>query len=765
MPTVAEDQSTTSAANATNAATAKTTSSVTEPIRVDAGGWGLSWVADGDGRLHQLGVGPDGHCAPLDVGAQWYPLAFPTLDGTDPFRPPALQIVHADGTLSTRLSLRSVERLLNDDSGLDGGIDGNGEHVVVRTVDELFDLTVEHHLRTHPDSGVLEQWVEIVHDEVGPITLLAHDSISPFLLVPDDAEYVQFGGAGWADEWRWSTDALTIGTTVLASLGGVQPHLQRSPCLLLSPTGPMAQAAQNTGPDADVGDAGRAAGAVADGGHHVIGFSVAWGGNSHLSLDVRPKAEPGAHRELRVRAGASALGAPYRLDPGQRMVLPSVAWTWSTSGTDGVTAAFHRWTRARVLRDPDRLRPLVVNNWEATFFDFDERRIRGLIDRTAELGADVFLLDDGWFGTAHPRNDDTQGLGDWDADARKLPGGLAPLAVAAEERGVRFGIWVEPEMVNPISELHDAHPDWVLRDAREPKEHRNQLYLDPLRSEVRDFEVDVVTRTLRSAPGTSYLKWDANRPITDPGSRALAPDRQANVWFDHVVATWDVMDRVAAAHPDVELMLCASGGGRVDHGTLRRFHEFWTSDNTDSVTRVRMQWACSHFFPAATMAAHVTRWGDRPMAFACAVALSGRFGIDVDLEALNDQERAVLQRSVQVARRTQGVVQQGRLRRHVSPVDGTDRSSAAWSLTLGDRTVVFAYQLDGAFEHHGGSRTAPPIMPADLNPSASYDVRCTDLDELDETSVVDGAKLVTTGLAWPLVEPLTARIWEITRRH
>jgi alpha-galactosidase len=514
-----------------------------------------------------------------------------------------------------------------------------------------------------------------------------------------------------------------------------------------------------------VGDAGRAAGAVADGGHHVIGFSVAWGGNSHLSLDVRPKAEPGAHRELRVRAGASALGAPYRLDPGQRMVLPSVAWTWSTSGTDGVTAAFHRWTRARVLRDPDRLRPLVVNNWEATFFDFDERRIRGLIDRTAELGADVFLLDDGWFGTAHPRNDDTQGLGDWDADARKLPGGLAPLAVAAEERGVRFGIWVEPEMVNPISELHDAHPDWVLRDAREPKEHRNQLYLDPLRSEVRDFEVDVVTRTLRSAPGTSYLKWDANRPITDPGSRALAPDRQANVWFDHVVATWDVMDRVAAAHPDVELMLCASGGGRVDHGTLRRFHEFWTSDNTDSVTRVRMQWACSHFFPAATMAAHVTRWGDRPMAFACAVALSGRFGIDVDLEALNDQERAVLQRSVQVARRTQGVVQQGRLRRHVSPVDGTDRSSAAWSLTLGDRTVVFAYQLDGAFEHHGGSRTAPPIMPADLNPSASYDVRCTDLDELDETSVVDGAKLVTTGLAWPLVEPLTARIWEITRRH
>ncbi len=730
----------------------RSTGGALEPIRVDAGSWGLSWAIDGDGRLHQLGVGPDGHRASLDVDAQWYPYAYPTLDGTDPFRPPALQVTHADGTLSTRLSLRSVERHPNDD--------GHGEHVVVRTVDELFDFTVEHHLRTHPDSGVLEQWVEIVHEEAGPVTVLAHDSISPFLLVADDAEYVQFGGAGWADEWRWSTDALTIGSTVLASLGGVQPHLQRSPCLLLSPTGPTSLAGLTAAADG-------VDGALESDGHHVLGFSVAWGGNAHLSLDVRPKAEPGAHRELRIRAGASALGAPYRLDPGQRMVLPSVAWTWSSSGSDGVTEAFHRWSRARVLRDPERIRPLVVNNWEATFFDFDQHRILGLIDRTAELGADVFLLDDGWFGTVHPRNDDTRGLGDWDPDVRKLPGGLAALASAAQARGVRFGIWVEPEMVNPTSELYEAHPDWVLRDARAPKEHRNQLYLDPLQPEVRDFEVDVVSRTLASAPGTSYLKWDANRPITDPGSRALAPDRQANLWFDHVVATWELMDRVAAAHPDVELMLCASGGGRVDHGTLRRFHEFWTSDNTDPVARVRMQWACSHFFPAATMAAHVTRWGERPMAFACAVALSGRFGVDVDLGALSDSERAALTRSVHVARRTQEVVQRGRLRRHVSPVDGDHRSSAAWSLSLGERTVVFAYQLDTPTAAAGTEQppTSPgPIVLVDLDRSASYDLRCTDLEELDESSVVDGGDLVTAGLEWPLTEPLTARIWEISRR-
>ncbi len=690
-----------------------------QPVRVDAGGWGASWVADDDGRLHQLGLGPDGHGAALDADARWYPLALPTLDGTDPFRPPALQVTHADGTLSTRLALRSVDRTQEAD----------GEHVVLVTVDERGDLTVEHHLRTHPSSGVLEQWIEVEHDQDGPVTLLAHDSVSPFLLVAADAELCQFGGAGWADEWRWSTDPLTTGTTVLGSLGGVQPHLQRSPCLLLAPNGPAA------------GD--------------VLGFSVCWGGNAHLSLDVRPRAEPEAPRELRVRAGAHALGAPYRLDPGVRFVAPTVAWTWSTSGRDGVSDAFHAWTRARVLRDPDRRRPIVVNNWEATFFDFDESRIVDLIGRAADVGGEVFLLDDGWFGTTHPRDDDTQGLGDWDPDRAKLPDGFAPLADAAAARDIRFGIWVEPEMVNPRSDLHDAHPEWVLRDGREPRLHRHQLVLDPLRSEVRDFEVGVVDRTLAAAPGTSYVKWDANRPITDPGSATLAADRQANVWFDHVTATWDVMARVAAGHPDVELMLCASGGGRVDHGTLRWFHEFWTSDNTDPVTRVRMQWACSHFFPAAAMAAHVTRWGGRPLPFACAVALSGRFGIDLDLGAATDEELAVLRRAVGVARRTQDVVQRGVVHRQVSPVEGDDRSRAAWSVAGDDgRVVSFAYQLEAP------ASPAPAVVLPGVARGRRYELTTFRLDGDDDVTTVDGAALLD-GLPWPLDGPLTAQVLEL----
>jgi len=696
-------------------------------IRIDAGGWGLSFTVDHEGRLHQLGLGGDGHRAPRDVDARWYPEAFPTWGAGDGLRRPALRVTHADGTLTTRLAVDSVRR----------EPDGAGEHVVIVCRDDRYPLQVEHHFRTRPGSQVLEQWIELEHDEDGPVRLFDYDSIAPFLLVDASAEVCQFGGSGWADEWRWTTQGLTAGTTSLASLGGVQPHLQRSPCLLLSPAGPSTE---HEG--------------------QVLGLSIAWGGNTRVELDLRPAPDPTARHELRLRAGANPWAAEYTLDPGVRFVTPTVAWTWSETGRGAVTRRFHDWTLQHVLRQPERLRPLVVNNWEATFFDFDEARIVGLIDRAAQLGADVFLLDDGWFGTTHPRDDDTTSLGDWDPDPAKLPSGLAPLAQAAVDRGVRFGIWVEPEMVNPVSDLHGAHPDWVVGDGREPQLHRNQLVLDPLLAEVRAFEVEVVDRTLAEHESISYVKWDANRPVSDPGSRALAPDRQSNLFVDQTHATWQVMAEVARRHPDVELMLCASGGGRVDHGTLRWFHEFWTSDNTDPVTRVRMQWACSHFFPPAAMAAHVTRWGDRPLDFACAVALSGRFGFDLDLDSLSSDDLAVCARAVDLARRTQDLVQQGELLRLVSPVEGSDRDRAALAHRSadGDRLVVFAYQLEAA------TTTGPALRLDVLDAGATYSCVRESLTAEPTTSVVSGEELLSTGLPWPLTDACSAAIWTLERR-
>lgn len=705
---------------------APSTTTQNEVVRVDAGGWGFTWVVDDAGALRQVGLGAAGAAASLDFPAVLYPAAYPTWGGGDPYRPAALRVTHADGTLTTRLVVDDVERDTDD----------AGESIVVVLRDELVDLRVELHTRTNASSAVIEQWVEVFHHQDGPVVLHDYDSIAPMFLATDTAELNHFVGSGWADEWRWNTQRLTPGTTNLASLGGLQPHLQMAPCLLLSPAGPSTEMS---------GD--------------VVGMSIAWGGNTRFGIDVRPRSEPGAPSEVRLRAGANPFAADYVLDPGRRFATPTVAWTWSGEGRGEVTRRLHRWTRDRVLRDPDRVRPLVVNNWEATFFDFDEARIRDLIGRSADLGADVFLLDDGWFGTDHPRDDDTTSLGDWDPDPRKLPGGLAPLAESAVEHGIRFGIWLEPEMVNPVSDLHERHPEWVLGDRREPHLHRHQLVLDPLLDDVRRFEVEVVDRTLAAHPAISYVKWDANRPITDPGSSALPAGRQSNVWVDHVHATWEVMAEVAARHPDVELMLCASGGGRTDHGTLRYFHELWTSDNTDPVTRVRMQWAAGHFFPAAVTAAHVTRWGGRPMAFACAVALSGRFGFDLDLVRLSDEELATCRRAVTVARRTQRLVQQGDVFRLLSPVEGDDRSRAAWAFASEDRreAVLFTYQLDHP------TASAPRLALGWLDPSLDHRVTVTDLADGGEpvTMVLSGADLMV-GIAWALTEPCTARVYEIS---
>lgn len=696
-----------------------------ETIHVDARGWGLTWAVRDDGQLAQVGLGPNGHTAQVEVPLAFYPLAYRTWGSADPFREAALRVTHADGTLTTRLRAQALTRTALSD----------GEHLKIECRDELFDFTVEHNFRTHYDSGIIEQWVEIEHRESAPVLLHDYDSACHLLLAAPEAELIQFGGSGWADEWRWTTERLHPGIRTLSSLGGVQPHLQRSPMLMLCPDGPSHE------------DSGA-----------TIGMSIAWGGNTRFRVDVRPKPELGSPSEVVLTAGANPYGAEYLLEPGQRFVTPTVAWIWS-DGRSAMTDAFHSWTKARVLRDPQRTRAIVANNWEATFFDFDEDRIKGLIKQSAELDAEVFLLDDGWFGTEHPRNDDEQGLGDWEINTDKLPNGLGSLAETAEQVGIRFGIWVEPEMVNPRSRLYDDHPDWAVRDGRDPALHRNQLYLDPLLSDVTDFECNVIDQTLASAPSTSYVKWDANRPITDPGSGALPKDRQSNLFVDGVHRTWEVMRRVAETHPSVDLMLCASGGGRSDHGTLRYFHEFWTSDNTDPVTRIRMQWACLHFFPASAVAAHVTRWGERPLGFACAVALSARFGIDLDLTSLTDAEKDVLRTSVEMAKRTRDLVQFGKLTRLISPTDGTDGSRAALAFTRDSDAVVFRYQID-----------SPTTDPAPLpqmdcfDPGLSYRVRQTELNETVRSSdegLHGGAEVDQMVQSWPLKEALSADIIEI----
>jgi alpha-galactosidase len=681
-------------------------------IVVSSGGAGYGFLVDEEGQLRQAGFGPEigTHMDRLSakVPARVYPLAYPAYD-EEILRAPSLRVTHGDGTTTTRLRVEDVVA------------DGPGTDIVL--VDPDCPLEVRLCFRAE-DNGVLRQWVTVTNRQSRPVTLFEVAAASPLLASPSP-HLTHYGGSDWAAEWTTTTEPLMPGTKLVESRGGVRPHLQSSPFFLLSP---------DRAPEETSGT--------------VLAGALAWGGNTRFAFE-RTTAPT-----VRAWCGHNPMAAEYVLDPGATFTTPEQIWAWSSEGVGPLSRRLHRWVRAHAVRDGDELRPIVVNNWEATFFDFDTERLLGLIDRTADLGADLFLLDDGWFGTAHPRNDDTAGLGDWQVNEAKLQGGLGPVIARARERGIRFGLWVEPEMVNPDSTLYAEHPDWVVGQPTRPRrEFRQQYVLDTLQPAVADFVLDVVERTLAENPGISYLKWDANRPLTDPGSPALARDRQANYWVDHVRATWDLMAAVAERHPEQTLMLCASGGGRADLGSLRWFHEVWLSDNTDPLDRVRMQWAASHFLPANVVAAHVTQASDRPIAFGCAVAMSARFGFDVDFAGLTDEELAVCRRAVALYREVRPLVQQGDLWRLVPP---NERAALSYVSSAGDRAVVFAFQLAD------GTADAGPVRLGGLHPDRTYEVTTVDLASSGAETEAEkwrGADLMERGLEWPLTTACTARLW------
>jgi alpha-galactosidase len=402
----------------------------------------------------------------------------------------------------------------------------------------------------------------------------------------------------------------------------------------------------------------------------------------------------------------------------------------------------HAWARDFGVRDGHGNRRIVLNNWEATGFDFDFDRIVGLYDPGVEIGAEIFLLDDGWFGNKHPRINDRAGLGDWEPNRKRLPEGLAPLAKEATRRGIDFGIWIEPEMVNPKSELFEKHPEWIIsQKGRELELQRSQLVLDITRPEVWDFQWKVVDDAL-GVPGVTFCKWDCNRYLTQAGSSWLAADRQSHLWIDYNHELYRLMEKTAAKFPDITLMLCSGGGGRVDYGALKYFHEFWPSDNTDAVARVPMQWNYSYFFPAIAMACHVTHMGNRPMHFSCGVAMSGRFGMDLDVANLSEEERNICKGAIEAYKLIRDVVLHGELHRLENPHDAY-RGALNYVTSDQNRAAIFVYQLKEG--------PPSPVKPQGLNPDLKYNVREVNpapgrASMPMEGKILSGAELMSSGI-------------------
>ena len=449
----------------------------------------------------------------------------------------------------------------------------------------------------------------------------------------------------------------------------------------------------------------------------VYGFSLVYSGNFLAEADVD------AQGTTRVRMGIAPEGFRWRLDPGAELELPEAVLAYSDAGLGGLSDAYHVLYRERLARGTwrDRPRPVLINNWEGTYFEFDEAKLLEMAAASRDLGVELFVLDDGWFGQ---RDDDTTSLGDWVVDRRKLPDGIDGLATKVEALGLRFGLWIEPEMVSERSRLFADHPDWAIGvPGRVRTEARQQLVLDMSRPEVVDHLFRALSDVLGRA-AVSYVKWDMNRNITEPYSLGLPADRQGEFFHRYILGVYDLYRRLTAAFPEVLFESCASGGGRFDPGMLAFAPQTWTSDDTDAVERLRIQWGTSLVYPLSSMGAHVAAVPNHqtgrltPLATRAAVAFFGVFGYELDPTRFSAEERQEVIDQIAFYKAHRELFQRGRFVRLRSPFEG-DGDGTAWMVVSPDRrqAVVGVYQAL--------NRPVPGpdrIRLRGLDPSAAYQV-------------------------------------------
>lgn len=654
------------------------------------------------------------------------PLVYPT-SGIGDFRVPALVAAGRDGSTTLALRVRD-HRIVAGKPPLDGlpstyvEDEAEGETLVVTLADEPAGLEVDLHFTLFAGRPVIARAAVLRNAGQGPIDLRCAMSLAFDL---PDSDWVMLGLAGaWARETHPVERPLVPGRQSFSSTRGASGH-QHNPFLALRrPT-----------TDEAAGEA--------------LGCSLVYSGNFLAEVEVEPLGT------TRVRLGIEPSTFGWRLEPGGAFTTPEAVLAWSDAGLGGLSDSFHGLYRERLARGRwrDRPRPIVLNNWEATYFDFDAERLVGIAAAARDLGVELFVLDDGWFGG---RDDDTTSLGDWFVDRRKLPDGLEAVARRITDLGLEFGLWIEPEMVSADSELFRAHPDWAVGVPGRPRtESRQQLVLDMGRPDVVDHLEHVLGDVLGGAPIT-YVKWDMNRNITEPYSLTLPPERQGEFHHRYILGVYELYRRLTAAFPDVLFESCAGGGGRFDPGLLAFAPQAWTSDDTDAVERLAIQWGTSIVYPLSSMAAHVSAVPNHqvgritPLSTRAAVAFFGVFGYELDPTRLTDAERAEVADQVGFYRRHRDVFQRGRFVRLDGPFEG-DRDRVGWMVVTEDRrrAVVGAYRI-----LNRPSSGPERLRLRGLDPGAAYRVTTWPAREdgiaRANTGERSGAELMAAGLSLAL---------------
>ena len=627
-----------------------------EFIKINTDQIGMVLRVKDNGRLYQSYLGKrlanDNDLQHLPQGNEAY-----LTHGMEDYFEPAIEVHHNDANPSLLLKHVSHEQ-----KNIQPGVD----ETVITMQDDKYPVTVKLHYVSYAKENIIKTFTEISHQEKKPIQLERYASAMLHFSRP--AYYLTEFSGDWIYEATMSTTPLNFGKKVLDTKLGARANMFTPPMFILSLD---KESSETEG--------------------EVILGTLGWTGNFRFTFEVDNK------KDLRVIAGINPYFSEYSLPKGETFRTPDFYFTYSDCGRGQASRNFHDWARKYQLKDGQEDRLTLLNNWEATYFDFDEDKLVELMGDAVKLGVDMFLLDDGWFGNKHPRNDDHAGLGDWEAMKSKLPGGIPALVEKAKEAGVKFGIWIEPEMVNPKSDLFETHPEWAIHyPNRETYYFRNQLVLDLSNPKVQDFVFGVVDKIMTENPDVAFFKWDCNSPITNIYSPYLK-DKQGQLYIDHVRGIYNVLKRVKEKYPNVPMMLCSGGGARCDYEALKYFTEFWCSDNTDPVERLFIQWGFSQFFPAKAMCAHVTSWNSRTnVKFRTDVASMCKLGFDIGLKDMKADELTYCQEAVANYKRLKPVILDGDQYRLVSPYDG-NHMAVMYTAPDASKAVLFTYDIHPRF--------------------------------------------------------------------
>lgn len=657
---------------------------------------------------------------------------YPTGCGTD-YRMPAISALYDDGSRTVELQYDS-HNISKGKPRLEGlpatyvESDTEADTLEITLKDKVKGLTVVLMYTAYSELDVITRSVRVINDSSADIILEKVMSASVDFETADYDLIALHGG--WGKERHIERTPLRHGVQSIESRRGASSH-QLNPFFVMA----------SKGANEEYGE--------------VYGFNLVYSGNFNGGVEVDQI------EKSRAWLGINDYDFLWKLEAGEAFQTPEAVMVYSGKGLGEMSRTFHRLYRKRLVRGKyrDEVRPILANNWEATYFDFNEEKIIGLAKEAKSLGIELLVLDDGWFGK---RNSDNSSLGDWYVNKEKLPNGIAGLAKQVNEIGIKFGLWFEPEMVSPDSDLYRKHPDWCIHvPNRVRTECRNQLTLDLSRKEVCDYIVETMNSILKEA-NISYVKWDMNRHMSEFGSAGLPADRQNEMPHRYMLGLYDVMERIVTANPEVLFESCSGGGGRFDPGMLYYMPQVWTSDDTDAVERLYIQYGTSLAYPISAMGSHVSAVPNHQAGRVTSlkmrgdVAMSGNFGYELDLMKFTDEEREEVKKQVEQYKELRTFIQHGDMYRLKSPFGANGEKSGndtAWMFISEDGKDIFAAYFRILCKVNGGIYR---MKLAGLEADAVYEI-------VGEDKRYSGDELMNIGLVVDMWGDFTSRTWRLKK--